>query len=513
MKAVSSLLNPTSRLCRNTKVGTLLGILWALLSFPTGCSSSEATPEPEPVCDVEAQDVSNLILSTEGTRFLDSSGRQIFLRGINAGGRAKFDPFFAFPFRESGRADQQNEPPFAEALQTYVTTIKSWGLNVVRLPFSWEALEPQRGMYDSVYLQRYQQTIQAFGEQGIRVIVDFHQDVFASTYCGDGFPLWAVPQPAPAIPAMDDCKGWFTGYLGNKDVNLAFDRLWANEDNLLSDFKTMWQYMVQNTAKLPGVIGYEIINEPHHGTMDKTKFYQDILTPLYTEMTTMIHGIAPQSLVFFDVAGTDGTSATTTLPLPQGTGLVFAPHYYESAVYIFGPDKVASYDTDNGVGSWAKVGEQWQVPVFVGEFGCKTGTEGGRDYLRANFNSLDKFLAHGTVWEYSATKDDWNSEGYSVAHYGGEETPSVEALVRPYPITVAGKVTSFSFDALTKQGTMVFQAQKGVSEIRIPGKLYPQGARATVSGGLGCASWNKKRESLVVRTDQAADITVSFSSR
>jgi endoglycosylceramidase len=471
-----------------------------LLLGGVACSDEKAGP-------IEPPTLPTWRLTVEDGRLVDALGREVLLRGLNGGSRAKFAPFFPFPFAESGLPDQAGEPPFQDAGRTYVERIASWGLDVVRLTFSWEALEPVRGTYDGVYLERYAALAEGLGQRGIRVIVDFHQDVFARPFCGDGFPLWTLPDPG--MTPRIDCSRWFTGYLGDAEVDAAFDRFWAGEDGLRDSFEAMWRHVAARLWPVQGVIGFDVLNEPHSGTAERDAWSVDVLRPFFERMAVVVREEAPDALLFFEPAGLDGSARTTALELPAGGGFVFAPHYYATSVFLLGPD-AATYDTDADLAAWAERVAGWGVPLLLGEFGSKTGTDGGARYLRANFDSLDRYLFHGTAWEYSTAYDDWNAEGYSVTRYGGEETPSVAALVRAYPRAVAGRITSFAFDADTRRGTLSFAAAPGVTEIAAPARLYPEGVQGELAGASGRTTWDAEHGLLLVETTGAGAATISF---
>ena len=61
----------------------------------------------------------------------------MLLRGVDAGGRSKFAPYMPFDYAV-GRA-------FAAALAAYMDRAASWGIDAMRVPFTWAALEPTQG--------------------------------------------------------------------------------------------------------------------------------------------------------------------------------------------------------------------------------------------------------------------------------------------------------------------------------------------------------------------------------
>ena len=481
-----------------TRPSWLLGLL--ACSAPLGCT--------DPAVQIDVPVLDTLRLTVQSSHLRDSLGRDVLLRGVNAGGRSKLPPYFPFPFAESGAADQSNEPAFDAALESYSALPQAWGLDVVRLPFFWEALEPTAGHYDEQYLDRYAAMAERMGQRGLRVIVDFHQDVFARPLCGDGFPLWALPQPD--MTPRTACAGqWFFGYFGDPEVNAAFDRFWANADALQGSFAAMWQHVAARLWPIRGVIGFEIINEPHNGSAVESDWAASVLTPFYAQMTDVIRAQAPGALVIVEPSARDPVDGSTVLPRPEGEGIVFSMHYYAAGVFVSGPDK-GGYDTDADLSPWGSLRDAWNLPLLVGELGCKTGTQGGGRYLSANLRSLDTLLLHGTVWEYSTTQDDWNAEGMSITGYHGQETPSAEALVRAYPRAVSGTLQSFRFDPDARQGFAELEAVPGVTEIAAPARLYPTGVDVTLAGAPGQASWDAERGLLLVETLEPGPASIAF---
>ena len=499
----------------------LLAVFCAACWHAPGCSAPFSPKDPVAdgvaedtvdgvglTCDPTLPQLDTLDVTVDGNRILDSRGRELIFRGVNAGGRSKLPPFLPFAFAESGDVLQGDAPPFAEAVSAYVDRVADWGHNVVRVPFTWDALEPTKGEYDAVFLERYAAMAAAFGSRGIRVIVDFHQDVFARTFCGDGFPLWAVQEGVE--PMEFPCHDWFTGYLMDGPVRDAYDRFWNNEDDLQGAFQDMWRHMVQGTQGVDGVIGYEIINEPDGGSLERTEFLKTVLTPFYSTLIAVIREEAPGIPVFFDATGLDGIEAATELDRPEGEGLVFAPHYYDPPAILQGVWSGTS-DYSEPLGKWRAQGDEWDVPVLIGEFGLKREATGVDQYARLHFDAMDTHLLHGTLWEYSATVDDWNEEGMSILAPDGSESAVVSAVIRAFPAAVSGRIVTFAYDADTRVGSLVLEASPAdVSEIVAPGRLYPEGVEVTLSGVEACAQVDSERGRIGVRAMEPGRLNVGF---
>src|SRR5580700_447869 len=188
--------------------------LATLIALACACGHASNASAPGPVdaaatdagtADVDASDVqpgpcvitppapSDWRLQADGQVLRDALGRVVFLRGVDAGGRSKFAPYVPFDYA-SGQ--------FTQALDQYMDRAASWGIDAMRLVFTWAALEPTHGQDDSAWLAQYQQLVDAAWARGIWTVVDFHQDVYSESFCGDGFPSWTI---ADAGPPEHDC--------------------------------------------------------------------------------------------------------------------------------------------------------------------------------------------------------------------------------------------------------------------------------------------------------------------
>jgi endoglycosylceramidase len=453
---------------------------------PTGCHSESGTPAAR-TCTIAPPSPPDWRLRADGTALRDGLGRVVFLRGVNAGGRSKFAPFVPFDYA-SGQ--------YASALASYMDRAASWGIDAVRVPFTWAALEPVQGQHDEEWLGRYEQLLQAAWARGIWTVVDFHQDVYSEAFCGDGFPLWTIPDPKPA--PHHDCTSWQLEYFQDADVKAAFDRFWAAGSPVMAAFLGAWDFMIARFKDTPGVAGFEPINEPGWGSAATDKFEATTLSAFYAQMVPRVRAAAPLALVFVEPTGFAGSIVTTTLQRPPGDGVVFAPHYYP----ISSPNPETVLPKMQG---WANVGAQWNVPTFVGEFGSDHDSDTTADYMAGHFAALDSLGLSGTEWEYSVESEQWNQEGDSVVASDGTEYPVAQVLVRPFARAIAGGALTQTWDGASRTFSLAYatgSAATNVSEVQLPARAYPTGINVALSGG--CYDATSAPGRLLVQADDGA---------
>lgn len=468
-----------------------------LLLAPAGCGGGPTALAE--TCSLAPPAATSWKLHADGTTIRDALGRVVILRGVDAGGRSKLAPFAPFDYASGG---------YDDALAAYLDRAASWGVNALRVPFVWAAVEPTQGTYDEDFLKRYDALLDAAWARGMYTIVDFHQDVYADAYCGDGFPDWTLPDPHPA--PHHDCPGWGGEYLGNPDVQTAFDAFWADGSPVRAGFDQLWDMMAARYADRPGVIGFEPLNEPGWGSADMDTFEATTLTTFYGDMATRIHAAAPDALIFFDSTGVDAVTLTSSLGLPAGSGLVFAPHYYQYAALQGGDPNADRVHGD--LQKWASLGAKWNVPVLLGEFGASNPVASAPAYLSAHFDALDALGMGGTQWEYSVAAELWNGEDLSLVRADGTENPMAQSIVRPYPRAVAGDGVSFSYDATTRAATLQYTpAASGITEVAVPARAYPSGYTVHVTGG--CADDTQPGRLLVQANPGATSVEVTIGAR
>jgi len=461
----------------------------------------------EPIPPVVLEDARLTVdKATGGLR--DGLGRDVIMRGINSGGRAKWAPFL--PFIIEPKDDLETIRSRADI---FFKRMVGWGLDTVRLTFSWEALEPEKGVIDDVYLDRYETMVDSAWDLGIRVIIDFHQDIFASPLCGDGFPAWTLPEPLSQQPPHHDCPDWGFYYVIDKDVQDAFDRFWADTDGIRTAFEAMWDLMATRFADHPGIVGFEIINEPGWGSAKSIPDWKEqVLNPFHAEMAKRIQAIAPQALVFYDNTGADAvTGEDATYPRPEGDGLVFGPHYYDYG--IFTGAGWSGNPPEPVIQRMADFMATEQAHVLLGEFGIHgEADKGTKEWLVRVMNAIDEHRISATLWEYSINDEPWNGEDLSVVGPDGKERTNLDAYVRPLVRALDGTGLSFTWDMESGAAEASWTASEGVTEIVVPARLFPDGPRDLAVHGQGaCYTWDEKRGEIRVTAPAGTGITVKFS--
>jgi endoglycosylceramidase len=468
----------------------------------SACSSDEddqvmPTP-PGASCTVEASRPDDWRLTADGTKLRDAWGREVLLRGVNAGGRSKFAPYVPFDFEADG---------FDASLARYLDRAAGWGIDAMRVPFTWAGVEPVEGMDDETFLSRYDALLDGAHARGIYTIVDFHQDIYAEALCGDGFPDWTLPDPHG--PPHHDCPKWFLYYFTRDEVKETYDRFFANQGGVKDKYLALWDRMTDRHRDRPGVIGFEVFNEPSNGTAEKKTWEMTTLTSFYADVSSRVRMRAPSSLVFLDAPGDDAIEGKSSIGRPPGDGIVFAPHWYDAKTFVGGDPSIP--DVKPGLGRWLEQGSAWNSPVLIGESGAITGETYTSDLSGAIFSAIEDLGMNFTYWEYSDAKERWNDERFSVVGPDGKEVPEVmQHLVRPYPRALAGTGASFHFDEGKKELSLTFQATAdGVSEIVVPTRLFPGGYDFELTNACA-ARRDTEKNLLVLRAASAGEVKLTL---
>jgi len=419
-------------------------------------------------------------IRVEGVRFVDGAGREVILRGVNAGGRSKLPPFYPF----------EAKPDFQAGLEKYADGIRDMGFNVVRMLVIYEAAEPERGKYDEEYLKKYDAMVGAFSRRGIYVIVDSHQDLFSRRFCGDGFPDWALPEKYRSMPAHADCKNW-----GLRDftwpVASTLDDFWSGKDGVQESYAAFFKMLAERYKDEPAVIGFEPINEPFPGNRGRLSigwWYEHQLFPLYKRVADATQSVDKRFLIFADICPLENPRLwSTRRPRPDIKNLVYAPHYYDLGTFgILSESGLEKKFMRGGLKKQTKQRDFWNAPMLVGEYGISPLHKSAARYLTNLYSVFDALKISGTFWEASMSAVIWNMENTSVFNPDGTVRPAARSLDRPYPRAVAGTIKSFAFDPEGPKFELTWQEQPGISaptEIYLPRAIFTDSPKVSLEPG------------------------------
>ncbi len=259
-------------------------------------------------------------LQIEGEWFEGEDGRTHILRGVNLGGDCKV------PYTPNGHTNIPTDfsdhrtvsfigrPfPLDEAAE-HLGRLKAWGFNCIRLLTTWEAVEHAGpGKYDEAYLDYFATLCRMADEHGLYVFIDFHQDVWSRMTGGDGAPGWTFEavgldftkfHAAGAAHVMqykyDFARGgrqedryptmtWsqnyrypanalmWTFFFAGKTFCPDFMVDGRNVQDFLQDhYLGSMEAVAQRLKGLPNVLGFDSLNEPGSGYVEKHMSYRHI---------------------------------------------------------------------------------------------------------------------------------------------------------------------------------------------------------------------------------------------
>ena len=235
----------------------------------------------------------------------DPAGQRVILRGVAASGfedqaytgATGTTPHYPIdPTSYAGTCPANDglapDPPVC---QDDFTQMQADGFNLVRLTINWSELEPTPGTYSTTFLDRIAQVVGWAGQQGIRVILDMHQDNY-SRFLTSPADASVPQQPAPSGcspgDGQDGAPAWAVFTDGKPSctldgVNLAeseaFLNFWDNRTvpgpqgeapgtGLQDHYLGALEALATRFAGNPAVLGYEVMNEPQPGSSASLPF-------------------------------------------------------------------------------------------------------------------------------------------------------------------------------------------------------------------------------------------------
>jgi endoglycosylceramidase len=518
---------------------------------PVSATSGTACP-PDPEAAVDA--CGRLTAPGDPGGFIqDGFGRDVIMHGVNA-------VYKTYPFDFTAVAGQPNS-----LTPTDASDMASLGFDIVRLGIVWEGLEPGAtedyaepataaddnypavcseglvtgdgtagpGGSDSQlataaehqsltgYIADVKATVDMLARYGIYSLVDMHQDVYNAHFAGEGAPDWAVC--TNGLPATNT-GNWSANYF-TPAVGVAFDHFWDNDvvGGLQQNYDYVWSQVASALATDPGVIGYDVFNEPFSSEIATVAgnaafdaklecFYTGTLTPGQQSETHLpllcpptdpalgaipsIEHADPNHLVFYEPdVGNDFGDANYIGPMPYprlvlgfhdyclaSAGQAYFDFYNSPACSV--PEQTVMHQ-ERAARASAATGYQPGGPAwFMSEFGAgENVTDLTRVTQLANANLLG-----WTYWQWKQYGDPTggSTEALVRTDASGQDVidPTKAAvIVQPFAQAVAGTPVSMSYDPSTRHYSLTFTPDRAISAptvVFVPVNafydLYPQGA-------------------------------------
>jgi hypothetical protein len=330
--------------------------------------------------------------------------------------------------------------------------VSSWGFNSIRVPISWENIEPTAPTlgsngtwmhhWNDAFLKELDTVVGKFGKTHIPVIFDFAQVDVSGAF-----------QQAPEKVQGGECEGWGNPIWLYPSITSPStgQQLGAAMCSFFND-----QSMVGNSAPPPveameaaetmlasryatnsTVIGIDMFNEPWFtSTCGSASSEGNLLTAFYTKMGKAIEAVNPHLLLVFEEPppGLMSDSPIITSQ-PAISNAVYSFHIYTSSWNTAQPYMQAYLGNAN----------RWGVPEWMGEFnGFEAGCTGVNCALDQDWKADTQTLlaycsANAINWAFFS----YYSLGGSL-HTPVPQSDILAVLKGSLPLTTTGSTTSIS---------------------------------------------------------------------
>ncbi len=320
-------------------------------------------------------------LHTSGTRIVDESGRQVLLRGVNLGNWFLLEMWMLGP----GHSDIADQYGLEAVLQrrfggkekdrlmnlyreNYITErdfriIKSFDMNVIRLPFWYTLLEDERhpGKIKADGWRWLDKAVALAEKYGLYVILDMHG--------------------APGSQNKWDHSG-----------RADFNRLWSSAAYRARTVR-LWKAVARHYRSRKNICAYDLLNEPWGGTEDELK-------KLNLRCYRAIRAVDAGHIIVFS-GYYNRLEFYETRELRELDNVMLTCHFYPG---FFGNGKptVATHQAfiNETVPRYRALVQRLGVPLLVGEFNVVLKAAGGGKMMRRYFDTYNRLGWAATMWSY-----------------------------------------------------------------------------------------------------------------
>jgi len=388
-------------------------------------------------------------LDVDHGQLVAPDGRVVILRGINARVAGLFDVTF-----DDGRTPLETIPDLPDE---DVARMAALGFNLLRLPLSWSAFEPQPGIWSPSFLDTLTRVVASCRSHGIYVLLDLHQDAWSKEIGEDGAPLWAIT-PAPEMLLSGPLTDLGTRRTSTQVLH-AFQSFFTDDANMLQEqFADMVQQLVIRFRGDPAILGIEIFNEP--------LATDDELLAFHTKVARAIRDYDPDRLFAFEPPATRNfvdSASLASQPFPIGGG-IYAPHVYTA---VFNNDSRLTDDTyemplATSVRNARDEADAWAAPLLIGELGVGPQQPHALEWIGHAYDAADAVFASTAFWLWKEQEQgQWGLFSRDADGIWHDRPDMIGAVARPYAKAIGGTPVAMSWDGVTF--TLGFQKRDGVS--------------------------------------------------
>lgn len=345
-------------------------------------------------------------LHVAGGRIVDSEGRTVLLHGFNVD--TLTDP----------RDDELGAPSPLD--ERDAALMEGAGFNCVRLPIAWSLLEPAPHRFSGAYLRRLRDTVDLLERHGLRVLLDMH---FGQSWGPTGdVPAWLTLRQ---FPGWQVAHGRRWGPSSSPRSLASYGYFWLS-DSWQRDLAQAWRVVAAQFRNDPGLVGYDLFNEPHPIPLPPAVFGTRFLFPAYARLIRSIAAIDPDHL--FIVEGTLFFGLPTRVEPIRGANVVYSPHLYVGSIV----DVPRAVPIPAAIGGEltmrAREASAMGAPLWYGEEGADLATPGGRQLENDYLTAIDGQAASWSWWEWRG------SDGWAIRNRAGSglDLPALRRLAWPY---------------------------------------------------------------------------------
>ncbi len=325
------------------------------------------------------------MLKVQNNTIIDGRGREVYLRGFQGLGFYPIPEAIYFRLVDQKKLNPEQIDAIATDLNAYTITdfdmqeLKSTGANTVRLWMQLHEIQHEPYQYSEVSLQLLENTINKFGENGIRVVL-----VLAG--------LGSNEYPAEV-------------FFKNKGIEL-----FNTQTDTKNQAVALWGVIAKRFKNNPYIAGYDVVNEPQPPT-------KKALHDLYTDLITEIRKYDPNHMIILPVAEKHeeefqlgGNYADTNIAATFH--FYYPPQFTLDQLYEANPG--LTYPGQIGKQYWDKkllatifdkavnLPELKGKPIYVGEFGAHgmRDTSGGLQWVEDVLFLMNERGLHYTMHNY-----------------------------------------------------------------------------------------------------------------